>query len=156
MRTVPERSPWLVFATSAGCLVSGPLLGSLLARGAAPGSETAQFVSPVAFFLAFLAGVLLWFAIGAVGLVGGGVWRLLSGRIPSKLDTTEELVPPGYGVFVPLGVVLGLVAGGIAAVTSDGGSFVWICGPHVLAGLLYGAALRALAHHGYLPFPEPS
>ncbi len=156
MRTVPERSPWLVFLASAGCLVSGPLLGALLARGAAPGSETAQFVSPVLFFLAFLAGVLLWFAVGVAGLVGGGLWRLLRGRIPSKLDSSEELVPPGYGAFVPVGAGLGLVAGAIAAFTSETGSVFWICGAHLLAGIAYGAGLRALAHHGYLPFPEPS
>ena len=156
MRTVPERSPWLVFACSALCLVSGPLLGSTLARSAAPASETAQFVSPVAFFLAFLGGVLIWFAFGVVGLVGGGLWRLLRRGLPSRLDASSELVPPGYGAFVPMGVLLGAVAGVWAALTSDGGSLAWIGGLHLVVGALYGLALRALAHHGYLPFPEPS
>lgn len=145
-----------MLAASIACLVGGPLLGTLVARVAAPGSDTAQWLSPLALALAFVAGLLLWFGVGVVSVVGGAVWRLLTGRFrASAPDPSRELVPPGYGAFLPLSVGSGVLAGLVAAWTCDASPGWIVAASHIAAGAAYGLSVRALAHHGYLPFPEP-
>ena len=156
MRTAPQRNPWLVFAASASCLVGGPILGSLVATFGAPASAIAQWLSPLAFVLAFVLGELIWFGLGVVSVVAGGVARRLRGRLRSDApDPNAELIPPGYRAFLPVSILLGGLAGLVAAVTQDAGSGWPIAAAHVAAGFAYGASLRAAAHHGYVPFPEP-
>jgi hypothetical protein len=156
--SVPARHPALVVATVFASFACGPALGISVAQGVAPGSELAQFVSPLAFVLTFVAGMLLWFGVGAVTLVGGALRRLFRGRGEgSPLPPPDRVVvPPGYGAVLPLALGFGVVAGGVAGIVSQASSFWLACGAHLAAGAAYGSALRALARHGYLPFPEPS
>lgn len=156
--SVPARSPALVLVTVFASFAGGPALGIAVAHGVAPGSELAQFVSPLAFVLAFVSGLLLWFGVGAVTLVGGAVRRLLGGRGDGnpRPPSDRVIVPPGYGAFLPLALGFGLLAGFVAGLVPQASSFWLACGAHLAAGAAYGAALRALARHGYLPFPEPS
>jgi len=139
-------------------LLGGPVLGATVAHWVAPGSEIAQAVSPFAFALAFVGGLLLWFGFGVVSAVAKGLYRLLRGRwrLPAPMSPGTELVPSGYGGFLPVGLCLGLVAGVVAGLVPQSTSFWGACAAHVAAGGAYGGLLRGLARHGYLPFPEPA
>jgi hypothetical protein len=63
-------------------------------------------------------------------------------------------VPPGYRIYVVLGVLLGLGVGLLAGLATDL-VIVAALGAWGGLGLGYGAVLYAAAHHGYLPCPEP-
>lgn len=155
---VPTRSPALVLASVVASFAGGPALGAFVAHWSAPGSELAQVVSPLAFALAFAGGLMLWFGIGALSVVHGALRRGLRGRgnrrRPSRPAT--QRIPPGYGVFLPVALGLGLLAGVIGGLVPQAASFWLSCAAHLAAGAAYGSALRALARHGYLPFPEPA
>lgn len=158
MPSVPARSPALVVATVFASFAGGPALGMVVAQGVAPGSELAQGVSPLAFVLTFVGGMLLWFGVGAVTWVGGAIRRLFRGRRPGDRSPSSDrvIVPPGYGAFLPLALGFGLLAGVVAGLVPQASSFWLALGAHLAAGAVYGGALRALARHGYLPFPEPA
>ena len=138
----------------------GPFLGVVVAHCTAPGSELAQVTSPLAFALTFAGGLMLWFGLEIVSVVGNALYRLSRGRWRwrwrRRSPKTETFVPPGYGVFLPLALVLGLMAGVVAGVVPQSGSFWNTCTAHAIAGGGYGVLLRTLAREGYLPFPEPS
>ena len=157
MRSVPERPAILTLAVLLGCFVVGPFLGLRLGSAMAPDSELAQVASVFAFPLAFFAGLLFWLGLGVVTVLVGGVWNLVRGRIPSadSLDPTETLVPPGYGSFPLFSILFCGVSGLLVALVSPVPllSAVAVYGG---AGAAYGLLLWLLAHHGYLPFPEPS
>jgi hypothetical protein len=158
MEAVPARSPALVMATVFGGFVAGPLLGFGLSHGLAPGSELAAVASPLALVLTFAGGMLLWFGLGVVTVIGGGLLRMLRGRAPWKraVRPDEEAVPSGHGAFLFLGVGLGLAAGVVVGSASPANaSFAFVCIAHTAVGAAYGGALRELARRGYLPFPEP-
>jgi hypothetical protein len=148
----------LVLASVLASFAGGPALGVAVAHWAAPGSEFAQVVSPFAFALAFMGGILLWFGIGVAAVVGSALQRLLRGgwdrRRRSPLAT--QSVPPGHGAFLPLALGAGLLAGAVVGLVPESTSFWLSCAAHVAAGAAYGGSLRALARRGYLPFPEPS
>jgi len=153
-----SRNLLLILASVVVAFAGGPALGALVAHWAAPGSEVAQIVSPLAFALAFAIGLMLWFGIGVAATLGSTLYRLLRGRSQWRRPSlgAMEMVPPGYGAFLPLGGGLGFLAGTVAGLVPRSVSFWVACVAHVAAGAAYGVALRTLARHGYLPFPEPS
>jgi hypothetical protein len=156
--SIPVRHPVVVLTTVFAAFAGGPALGTLVAHSVAPGSELVQIVSPMAFVLAFVGGLLLWFGIGLVAVVGNALYRVLRGgwHWRRRSASATQFVPPGYGAFLPLGLGFGFLAGVIAGLVPQSSSFWLACSAHVIAGAVYGGALRALARHGYLPFPEPA
>ncbi len=157
MHSVLTRNPLLVLACLLVSFASAPALGMAVAHWAAPGSEIAQFVSPLAMILAFIGGMTLWFGIGVVTVVGGALGRLVRGRAQwrQKSSGGAAFIPPGHGAFLPLGLGLGLLAGVIVGLLPQSRSFWASCAAHLVTGVAYGGLLQALARHGYLPFPEP-
>jgi hypothetical protein len=154
--SVPRRSPALALVGVFGAFAAGPALGVFVAHWTAPGSELAQLVSPLAFALAFAGGLVSWFGIGVVSVVGSALVALLRGRWGRRRTPAAKVsVPPGYGAFLPVAMGFGLVAGVVAGLVPQASSFWLPCAAHLVAGALYGGALRALARHGVLPFPEP-
>lgn len=155
MRTVPSRNPFLVLASVMAAFCAGPALGVAVAHWSAPGCELAQITSPLAFALAFAAGLMLWFGIGVLELLGRLLRSLLRG-MPRRLahDRSQGMVPAGHGAFLPLAAGLGGLAGLVAGIAS--GSLLAAWSAHALAGVGYGLLLRGLARTGLLPFPEPA
>ena len=154
-----DHHPALVLLSVLACFAGGPVLGVAVAHWAAPGSELAQFVSPLAFALSFAGGLVLWFGVGVVTVVGRGLPRLLSGRrrrARTAAPPAAATIPPGHGSFLPLALAFGLLAGIVAGSVPQASSFWFSCAAHLVAGAAYGTALRALARRGYLPFPEPA
>jgi len=156
--TAPSRNPFVILASVFASFVGGPALGVAVAHWSAPGSELAQFVSPLAFALAFVAGLMLWFGLGVFSVLADALYRLLRGRwrVRRPSPPATEFVPPGYGAFLPVALGFGLLAGVVAGLVPQSTSFWSSCATHVAAGAAYGGLLRSLARHGYLPFPEPS
>ena len=157
MRSVPERPAILTLGVLIGAFVAGPFLGLQLGQAMAPDSELAQVASVFAFPLAFFAGLLFWLGLGVVTVLVGGIWNLVRGRIPSadSLDTTETIVPPGYGSFPAFSILFCCVSGLVVALASPL-SVVSAVAAYAASGAAYGFLLWLLAHHGYLPFPEPA
>ena len=94
--------------------------------------------------------------LGVVSVVLGGLRNLLLGRVPpvADWDASSALVPPGYGSFVVVSLLASGGAGLLVALLSQTGlapALAW----YGACGAAYGCALWTLAHHGYLPFPEP-
>jgi hypothetical protein len=147
-----------VVASVFASFAAGPALGVAVAHWTAPGSELAQVVSPLAFSGAFIGGLILWFGIGVVSVVGDALYRLVRGRWRwhRGSPSATQFVPPGCGAFLPLALGFGLLAGVVAGLAHPSTSFWGSCGAHLAAGAAYGSWLRALALRGYLPFPEPS
>lgn len=155
--SAPARHPALVLASAFASFAGGPVLGALVAHWAAPGSELAQLVSPLAFALAFVGGLMLWLGVGVLSLVGRALYGLMRGRRQWRRRSRQAAgsPPPGSGAFLPLALGFGLLAGVVAGLAPQSISFWLACGGHLLVGAAYGAALRALARNGYLPLPEP-
>jgi hypothetical protein len=158
VQLAPSRNPAFVLAGVLVALLGGPILGAIVAHLTAPGSELAQTTSPLAFVLTFVGGMLLWFGVGVLSMIGDLLHRLLRGRwrTPRPTHDAETLVPAGHGAFLPLSLVLGALAGLVAGLASETGSFFMAFAIHLAAGGGYGALLRGMARQGYLPFPEPS
>jgi len=155
MRSVPTRPPGVLLLVVITSFVTGPVIGLLLGQSFASSSELAQVLSVFVFPLAFAAGLCFWFGLGVLRVIVGGVWNLLRGRVGmNALDRDAVLVPPGYGAFLPLSV---LGAGFAGLVTAVATATPWTLAIPIYAasGATYGYTLRQLAHHGYLPFPEP-
>jgi hypothetical protein len=157
MRCVPERPVSTTFFTLIGSFVAGPFIGLRLGLYLAPDSELAQVASTFAFPLAFCAGLVFWLGLGVASVILGALPNLLRGKRPpaAHLDASQALVPPGYGSFVVFSV-LGAGAAGVCVGLLSQASLPTALACYGAAGTLYGVALRTLAHHGYLPFPEPS
>lgn len=158
MRTVPQRPTVLTFLVLIGTFVAGPLLGLRLGAGFAPDSEVAQMASVFAFALAFLAGHCFWFGFALLTIVPGALRSLLRGRLPrapADLTGSRVLVPPGYRSFVVFSVLASGAAGLCVGLFSEA-SFVSMLAAYGACGGLCGLTLSVLAHHGYLPFPEPA
>lgn len=156
MRSVPERPVLVTFGVLVGSFAAGPLLGLQLGATCAPDSDLGQVASVFAFPLAFFAGLLFWLGLGVLTVIVGALGNLLRGRIPSaaSLDASEALVPPGYASFVVFSVVLAATAGIIVGLLSSI-AVVSALAVYAICGAAYGLLLWLLAHHGYLPFPEP-
>lgn len=157
MRSVPERPVLLSFCVFMGAFVFGPFLGIQLGGHFAPDSELAQVASVFAFPLAFFAGLLFWMGLGVFTVVLGALRNLLRGRLPKAegLEPSRALVPPGYGSFVVFSLLSTAAAGLLAGAFSDASVAVTLPA-YAAAGAVYGLSLWLLAHHGYLPFPEPA
>ena len=157
MRAVPERPGGLTLGVLIGSFVFGPLVGLQLGAHFAPASELAQAATVFAFPAALFAGLAYWFGFGVVAVVIGALANLVRGRLPSPADltTAEALVPPGYGAFVFFAVAFCSGAGLLAWLLSDAPFLQTLCA-YAATGGVYGSGLRWLAHHGYLPFPEPA
>jgi len=155
VRVVPVRSAWLQLAVVFGGFLLGPYAALRLGILLAPGSDLVQTVAVFGFALVFVGGTLMWAGLGLAVVVLRALMSLLGGRRPSwPAGKTERAVPPGYGAYVVLGAVFGLLVGFVAGLATErtllAGVVVWS-----LAGTGYGLALWLAAHHGYLPFLEP-
>jgi hypothetical protein len=137
-------------------MLAGPLLGLGIGERVAPDSDFAQSVGMLAFPLAFFGGLLLWMGIGIVRVVWAALRNLSRGGRPAavRLERGQALVPPGYGAFVALSLLLPGAAGLLAGLASEAAVLTAVPA-YTIAGGAYGATLWWLAHHGYLPFPEP-
>ena len=157
MRYVPARSSSTTFGMLVSCFASGPLLGLLLSRVLAPGSELAEVVSIFAFPSGYFVALLAWLGFGVLAVALGTLRSLLRGRKPgsSEPGSGDVIVPPGAGAFVIFGSLFAAGAGVIAAASSERSALL-VMATYLAAGLGYGWALRALAYRGYLPFPEPT
>jgi hypothetical protein len=156
MRVVPERSTGATFFVLIGAFVSGPVLGLQLGAHLFADSEIARVLSVMVFPLSFFLGLAFWMGFGIFRVVLAALRNLLRGGPPAaaRLETTQTLVPPGYGAFVVIPLVLTTLAGMIASVVSA--TSAWSAVPACAGfGGAYGLTLWWLAHHGYLPFPEP-
>jgi hypothetical protein len=153
---VPERPVALGVASLVGALLAGPVLGNGLASWLAPGSHVAQVAGFAAFPLAFALGMVSWLGLGVAAVVVTALRQLVRGRLPqAPPDAAERLaVPPGHAAFVVWSASLATLAGVVVGLASSA-SVVGAVAVFAAAGLAYGIALRALARHGYLPFPEP-
>lgn len=156
MRVVPERSTGATFFVLIGAFVSGPFLGLQLGAHLVADSELAQVLSVMVFPLSFFLGLVFWMGFGIFRVVLGAIRSLLRGGplAAARLETDQTLVPPGYGAFVVIALVLTTLAGTIASVVSAASVLVAVP-VYAAVGGSYGLALWWLAHHGYLPFPEP-
>ncbi|MCA9503140.1 MAG: hypothetical protein KC616_08650 [Myxococcales bacterium] len=153
MRFVPHRSAPSQLLAVFGSFAAGPIVGIRLADALAPDSTVAQLAAALGFCLTFVGGLLLWFGLGLFGIVRT-MWRRRGGRVQRADGVKGVLVPPGYRSFVVLGLLLPPTTGLLVGLLST--SPLLLCmAIFTMAGLLYGICLRALAHHGYLPFPEP-
>ena len=156
MRTVPERPAIVTFLVLFACFLGSPFLGFFLGQRFAPGSDVAQLASIFAFPLSFFGGLVLWLGLGVLAVVWKGLRSLFRGRAPraARVGKSEVLVPPGYGSFVFLSLLFCGLAGLMVGLLSST-SVLEALAVYCAAGAFYGFALRLLAHHGYLPFPEP-
>ena len=156
MRVVPERAPWLQTVAVFGGFFIGPFAALRVAALQAPGSELVQTVGVLAFAMVFAGGAVVWLGLGLAAVIVRFFASLVRGRAPAPETPAarDRLVPPGYAVFVMLGVAAGSSVGVLAGVATDLSiplaTVTW-----ALLGLGYGLLLWAAAHHGYLPFdPE--
>jgi hypothetical protein len=158
IRSVPRRHPLVVCAACIAAALSGPLLGMLVSSWVAPDSDLAEFAAFGAFAMAFVSGLNMWLGVALATAIASTLFRLLRGqwRRVEPVPPSREPVPNGYAVFVPIGALYGLAAGVVAAIASDVASLAFAALAQTAAGTAYGVALYALAHTGYLPFPEPA
>ena len=156
MRVVPERASWLQVVAVLGGFFMGPFVALRVAARLAPGSELVQTVGVLAFALVFAGGAVLWLGLGLAAVIVRFLASLVRGGAPAPeaRGARDRLVPPGYAVFVVLGVAAGFSVGVLAGVATELSiplaAIVW-----TLLGLGYGGLLWLAAHHGFLPFdPE--
>lgn len=156
LRIVPERPLVVQVASVVGGFAAGPLLAMAVGAAVAPSGGGGATLGVFGFVGTFLAGLLLWMGLGIVTVVGRFLVGLARRRLPDSpaADGSERLVPTGYGAFLVLGVMAGMGTGVVAGLATSA-PFARAVAAWTLAGAVYGGALRALAHHGYLPFPEP-
>ena len=156
MRCAPERPMFVTIGVLILSFFVGPLLGLGLSQALAPGSQLAWMASTVAFAVAFLSGLLAWLGLGVSAVIFSGLGNFMRERIDASVKSgpADALVPPGYGAFVVLSVVSAGFAGVVVGIASDT-SLLAVVGLYGFVGVGYGLALWLLAHHGYLPFPEP-
>ncbi len=153
MHTVPQRSAFLQLMAVFGAFVGGPVAGITLAASLAPDSSLVPPIAAFAFALAFVLGLVLWFGAGVFSLARAS-WRRRNRPSSRRALPAGVEVPPGYRGFVWLGLALPMLAGACVGAASDHG-FLRCIAAFSIAGLAYGLAVSKLAHHGYLPFPEP-
>lgn len=139
-----------------GAFLLGPLGGLRLGMALAPGSDLVQTLSVFAMAAVFVGGTLLWMGLGIAVVVAKGLWSLMRLRRPGPpgLTAAEEPVPPGYAAYPLLGVSIGGTVGLVAGVATPL-PVITAIGAWLALGIVYGGALGAAAHHGWLPFPEP-
>ena len=157
MRVVPERSPWLQLVAVFGGFFIGPYCALRASSVLSPGAEIVQTIAVFAFAFVFVAGMLLWMGLGVAKVVFRALGHLLPGRLPTPVreGPGERMVPPGYRVFLVLGMAagagIGVLTGVFTELAVSSAIALW-----TLLGTLYGGVLWFGAHHGHLPFPEPA
>lgn len=156
LRIVPERTLAVQVASVLGGFAAGPLLAMAVGAAVAPSGGGGATLGLFGFVATFLGGLLLWMGLGIVSVLGRLLVGLVRRRVPDPpaADGSERLVPTGYGAFLVLGVMAGMGTGMVAGLTTSA-PLARALAAWTLAGAAYGWALRSLAHHGYLPFPEP-
>jgi hypothetical protein len=144
-------SPWLAVPIVFGLFFGGGYLGEQVSRVVAPGSGLAEFVSFLAFPMAFVLGFVAW----AGASIPGAVRRLVSGSAaPDKKTGANAVIPPGSWAFIPAALVIALVAGAVVGTRSPSPGFGWVLCLYGALGLSYGVACWLLARTGCLPFPR--
>jgi len=138
-----------------GGFLLGPFVALRVGMAAAPESEVLQIAAVLGFASIFAGGAVIWLGLGIAAAAVGFVWSLVRGRRPGPADlgSQDRLVPPGYGAFVALGLLVGAAVGVLAALTTEAGLFGAV-GAWAALGLGYGLLLWGAARSGYLPF-EP-
>ena len=156
MRVVERRSPWLQIAAVLVGFFLGPVSATRLSAFLAPGSITTELASLFGFALVFILGTTLWMGFGVASVVVRALRDLIRpGRSPrGKSEPARTSVPPGYGSYLAVGVILGAMVGLLAGVATPL-SLARAIPAWGILGLMYGCLLWSAAHYGYLPFPEP-
>lgn len=162
---LPVRGPIATIGWLAAIVVGGMAVGvaiALTAGGASTGAMAVGFVAlPLIFGLAMSA----WKAVLVAWLTAGLARSLLRSRgdegrfreeaMRSLRSVREggQAALPGTWVFLPVALLIGLVAAALMAILADGDSLV--AGALILvAAIAYGFILRRLARQGRLPIPE--
>ena len=149
------------------------LLGILLFGGVGVGLQTAKLLAPGSAF-AQLIGVLMLPVCLAVGMsswysaASAQVWTRLTHAMFNAFegqdfkDAVEESMQrlplegnalPGTFVFIPVSLVVSLIAGTLIGLTATSAGLVPAVAVMAAIGLGYGVLLRVLARHCLLPIP---
>jgi hypothetical protein len=154
-----------VAALWAGFLFGGMAFGLAVALVVGGGSEGALFVGFMALPLAFGLGMVAWRAIVGAWFVAKLTTSAVRSRgredrfraeVQATLDEIGKGGPaglPGTWVFVPVAVIVGVVAALLMLIVADG-SRVGAAALLFAGSVGVGLALRRLARAGRLPLPE--
>ncbi|MDJ0946995.1 MAG: hypothetical protein QNJ30_26390 [Kiloniellales bacterium] len=144
-------------------LLGGMGVGVVLAKILAPGSAFAQLVGLVMLPLCLAVGMSSWYAAASTHVWNGlaeAMFQAFSGKdFDQAVDDSMRALPfegealPGTYVFLPVSLVISLIAGGLVGLTSASVGFLPALGVMALVGLGYGVLLRTLARNCYLPIP---
>ena len=142
-------------------LLGGMAVGVILARILAPGSAFALLVGLVMLPLCLAIGMASWYAAASThvwnGLVEAMCQAFAGKYFDQAVDDSMRALPfdgealPGTGVFLPVSLVISLIAGGLVGLTTASVGFLPALGVMALVGLGYGVLLRTLARRCYLP-----
>ena len=144
-------------------LLGGMGVGLALAKILAPGSAFAQFVSLVMLPLCLAIGMSSWYAAASTHVWNGlseAMFQAFSGKdFDQAVDESMRALPfegealPGTFVFLPVSLVISLIAGGLVGLTTASVGFLPVLGVMAMVGLGYGVLLRSLARNCFLPIP---
>jgi len=155
MRVVPHRNTLIVVTILTVAFFGGAGLGLALAAALAPGSELASAISFLLLPAALILGFNAWLGLAILLLMPQLIAQLLrpgSNRAP--INNRQDLVPPGYWVFVPTSTASSLLGGILVGILSVDHSGWLVAFSYGALGTAYGATLCLLARAGYLPFPN--
>lgn len=156
MRPDSIPSQWLTVPIFFGLFFGGGYLGIQVSRVLAPDSGVAEFVSFLTLPAAFVIGMMAWAGAAIPAAVRRLVRRVLQrDRSPATAEKNlKAAIPPGSSAFVPVALVICLLAGTIVGALSPRMGFGWVLCVYAGLGLGYGASCWILARKGYLPFPR--
>lgn len=145
-----------------GLLFGGVFAGMGLAEWLAPGSDWAQFVGFMTLPLIFGAGMSAWRAFAGSLIFSRlirALFKMARGQdfeqaAKESFRDLEGKPIPGTHVFVPISLMISLIAGLLIALSPETVGFFQVVGVMVAAGLGYGLLLRWLARTGRLPMPD--
>ena len=157
----PVRTFVGLFALLAGLLFGGMATGLAIAVVVAGGSVGAIVAGFLFLPLVLGLGMSAWRGIVVAWLVGGlgrALWRSRGDEAGFRAATRDHVRSaggnlPGTWVFVPIAVLVSLVAAVLMAVSADRDGMT--AGALTFGiGVAYGVLLRRLARSGLLPLPE--
>ncbi len=144
-------------------LLGGMGVGVILAKVLAPGSAFAQLVGLVMLPLCLAIGMSSWYAAASTHVWNGlaeAMFQAFSGKdFDQAVDDSMRALPfegealPGTFVFLPVSLVISLIAGGLVGLSTTSVGFLPALGVMAAVGLGYGVLLRTLARGCYLPIP---